>query len=94
MSKPIRRYSKGRVRMAEFKNTFQNEDGERVSLMYTPEKVYPDNDGNWNRSNSYSLRDLRNLHQIIGQVLDASVAPVTVQAVEDKEVEGAEAAEE
>ena len=94
MSKPIRRYSKGRVRVAEFKNVFQNEDGERISLMYTPEKVYPDQDGNWNRSNSYSLRDLRNLHQCIGDILNAATTPVTVQDVVDDEEEGAETTEE
>ena len=93
MSKPVRRYTKGRVRVAEFKNVFQNEDGERISLMYTPEKVYPDKEGNWNRSNSYSLRDLRNLKQCIDDILQAATTPVTVQEVTEEE-EGSEATEE
>jgi hypothetical protein len=90
--KPVKRFRSGRVSVAQFENRFQNEDGERISRMYSPQKSYRVGE-EWKTSNSYSLRDLIHLRGIIDQVISQAYQVTEQNVVTETEVaaEGASA---
>jgi hypothetical protein len=90
-TRPVKRFRSGRVSVAQFENKFQNEDGERTSRMYSPQKSYKVGE-EWKTSNSYSLKDLIHLRGIIDQIVSSAYQVTEQNVVTETEVASGAAA--
>lgn len=64
-------YRNGNVSVSVFTNV--SKDGNYTFVKYVPAVSYKDKDGNWKKTDSFSLEDLTRLKTIIERILVESV---------------------
>ena len=73
MAKPVKEFSAGKTKAAVFKNEQYN------SYSFKFQKSYKDKDGNWQNTEYFTPVDLRDLHMLVGFLLDKQVKERAVE---------------
>ncbi len=69
MSKPINKFSFGKVQGAVWENDYQG----KKSYSMTFQKSYQDKDKNWKHTSFFTMVDLRDLYVLVGSILSKQV---------------------